>query len=614
MSGFFTQAFVYLAAAVLAVPLARRLGLGSALGYLVSGAVIGPYVLGLVGKDDQNVLHFAEFGVVLMLFLIGLELRPALLWRMRVSILGLGGAQVVLTSVAITLIAHYFGIAWQPAAAIGMTLSLSSTAMVLQTLDEKGWLKTQAGKGGFSVLLFQDIAVIPMLAIIPFLALAQTGGGAAGQDIAVVRPTGWLDALLVLGVVGGIVFGGRFLTRPIFRWIAQSRSSEVFIATALLLVIGISLAMQMVGLSPALGTFLAGVVLAESEYRHELEANIEPFKGLFLGLFFISVGASINFPLVVHSPLLILGLVALLIGVKFPLLLLLGRLFRLKLADNLMFAFILAQGGEFAFLLFSFATQNRVIGADLANIMIAVVALSMLLTPLIVMAYERWVRPRFIACVAPVADEAIDAGPGRVIIAGYGRFGQVVSRMLMADGVETTLLDNDASQIALTARFGQKVFYGDALRIELLRAAGAENAQLLIVTFGSRQKSVALVKMVRSHFPHLKILARAYDRAHTYELMAAGVDFVMREMFGSALLVGEHALRLLGSSERRAYRIMRIFKRHDEAGLEKMYELWGDDRAYGLAIRQSLKDLEQVLKDDLEDSLERESEDRLPEA
>jgi len=520
----------------------------------------------------------------------------------------------VLTSVAITLIAHYFAVAWQPAAAIGMTLSLSSTAMVLQTLDEKGWLKTQAGKGGFSVLLFQDIAVIPMLAIMPFLAMPLPGGTQAGQDIAVAQPAGWMDALLVLGVVGGIVFGGRFLTRPIFRWIAQSRSSEVFIATALLLVIGISLAMQLVGLSPALGTFLAGVVLAESEYRHELEANIEPFKGLLLGLFFISVGASINFPLVAHSPLLILGLVALLIGLKFPLLLLLGRLFRLNLADNLMFAFVLAQGGEFAFLLFSYATQNRVMDADLANIMIAVVALSMMLTPLMVMAYERWVRPRFIDCVAPAVDEAIEAGPGRVIIAGYGRFGQVVSRMLMADGVETTLLDNDASQIELTARFGQKVFYGDALRIELLRAAGAANAQLLIITFGSRQKSVALVKMVRSHFPHLKILARAYDRAHTYELMAAGVDFVMREMFGSALLVGERALQFLGSSEQRAHRIMRIFKRHDEAGLEKMYALWGDDRAYGLAIRQSLKDLEQVLKDDLEDGLGRESAERAPEA
>jgi voltage-gated potassium channel Kch len=406
--------------------------------------------------------------------------------------------------------------------------------------------------------------------------------------------------------VVGIVFGGRFLTRPIFRWIAQSRSNEVFIATTLLLVIGITLAMQLVGLSPALGTFLAGVVLADSEYRHELEANIEPFKGLLLGLFFISVGASINFPLVADAPLLILGLVALLIGIKFPLLLLLGRVFRLNLADNLMFAFILAQGGEFAFLLFSFATQNRVMSADLVNIMVAVVALSMMLTPLMIMAYEHWVRPRFIDCAAaPPGDETIDAGPNRVIIAGYGRFGQVVSRMLTADGVETTLLDNDASQIELTARFGQKVFYGDALRIELLRAAGAERAQLLVIAFGSRQKSVDLVNMVRSNFPQLKILARAYDRAHAYQLMAAGVHFVMRESFGSALLVGERALQFLGSSEERAYRVMRLFKKHDEAGLEKMYELWGDERAYGLGIRQALKDLEQVLKDDLEDSVKR---------
>ena len=581
------------------MPLARKLGLGSALGYLIAGVVIGPFVLGLVGKNSQDVMHFAEFGVVMMLFLVGLELKPALLWRMRVPILGLGGAQVVLTSFVIAIAATWFGLSWQASLAIGMTLSLSSTAMVLQTLDEKGWMKTQAGKGGFSVLLFQDIAVIPMLALIPLLATGAASESASSAHGA-SELSGWMNALLVVGVVVGIVVAGRFLTRPVFRWIAESRSTEVFVATALLLVIGISLAMQLVGLSPALGTFLAGVVLADSEYRHELEANIEPFKGLLLGLFFISVGASTDFNLVVDSPGLVAGLVVLLIAIKFPVLLLLGRLFKLKLADNLMFAFILAQGGEFAFLLFSFATQTRVIPSELSNLMIVVVAMSMIITPLMIIAYERWVQPRFADCVSEPEQEEIEPdAPPAVIIAGYGRFGQVVSRLLKADGFETILLDHDASQIELTGRFGNKVFYGDASRLDLLKAAGADHAKLLVVAFDDREKAVQLVETAHQHFPHLKVLARAYDRRHAYELMRVKAENVTRETFGSALLMGEQALRMLGSSEERAYRIMRLFKQHDESGLERMYEVWGDDKAYGLRVREELAELEKVLQDDV---------------
>jgi len=599
-SNFFTQAFVYLAAAVLAVPLARRLGLGSALGYLFAGVVIGPYVLGLVGENSQDVLHFAEFGVVLMLFLVGLELNPAKLWRMRVPILGLGGSQVVFTALAVSFVAYLLGLDWQAATAIGLIFSLSSTAIVLQTLDEKGWIKTQAGKGGFSVLLFQDIAVIPILAVLPLLSPVGVSGSM--QDaVSASHPYGWLEGSLILGVVFAIVIGGRFLTRPVFRWIAASRSTEVFMATALLLVTGITLAMEFVHLSPALGTFLAGVVLAESEYRHELEANIEPFKGLLLGLFFISVGASIDFRLVVESPGLVLGLVLLLIGIKFPVLLLLGRIFRLRLADNLMFAFVLAQGGEFAFLLFSYATQTRVLESDLANLMIVVVALSMMFTPLMIIFYERWVKPRFASCVSPPKDEEIDEDDNPVIIAGYGRFGQIVSRLLNADGIRTTLLDQDASQIEMTARFGNKVFYGDPGRVELLRAAGADKASLLVVAFSDREKTVRLVETVKKNFPTLKILARAYDRPHAYQLMAAKADVVIRETFGSALQMGEQALKLLGSDETRANRVMNLFKQHDEAGLRKMYELWGDDKAYGLRIRQELRELEKVLLDDQKD-------------
>ncbi|MDX1461194.1 MAG: monovalent cation:proton antiporter-2 (CPA2) family protein, partial [Xanthomonadales bacterium] len=379
----FQQAFIYLLAAVVAVPVAKRLGLGSALGYLLAGFLIGPAVLGLVGEEGQDVMHFAEWGVVLMLFLVGLELEPSVLWRMRVPILGLGGLQVVITSLAIGVIAVYFGFAWQTALVIGMVLSLSSTAMVLQTLNEKGWMRTPAGKRSFSVLLFQDIAVIPILAVLPFLAVAGLEGvvdahhaGSAHADM-----PGWLRGLMVMGVVVGIVLAGRFLARPVFHFIAQTRSREVFIAAALLLVVGITLAMNAVGLSPALGTFLAGVVLAESEYRHELESNIEPFKGLLLGLFFISVGASIDHQLVLADPVRIAALVLALMTIKFLVLMVLGRLFNLAMADNLMFAFALAQGGEFAFLLVSFALQNGALGLETANLLIVVVVLSMVATP-----------------------------------------------------------------------------------------------------------------------------------------------------------------------------------------------------------------------------------------
>ncbi len=605
-SSVFSQAFIYLLAAVLAVPLARKLGLGSALGYLLAGVAIGPFVFGFIGPEGQDVMHFAEFGVVLMLFLVGLELEPRVLWRMRVPILGLGGSQVVITGSVVGVAAWYFGLPWQTALAIGLILALSSTAIVLQTLNEKSWMNTAAGRAGFSVLLFQDIAVIPVLALLPFLALGSAGAGidAAATHGAEPGLAGWLRGLMVLGVVAGIVIGGRFLMRPAFHWIASTRSLELFIATALTLIVGITLAMEFVGLSPALGTFLAGVVLAESEFRHELESNIEPFKGLLLGLFFISVGASIDFGIVAGQPLLVLGLVLALIISKFLVLLVLGKIFRLNLADNLKFAFLLAQGGEFAFLLFSFATQNRVISSELSNLLVVVVVLTMMLTPLLIIVYERFVRPRFIDCVSAPADEQIDAGPSPVIIAGYGRFGQVVSRLLSADGIKTTLLDHDSSQIELTGRFGYKVFFGDASRLQLLQAAGADEARLLVIAIDEWDKAVEMVASAKKFFPQLKILARAFDRSHAYRLMEAGADIITRETFGSALILGEEALKLLGYDEARAYRLMRTFKQHDEEGLQKLYEVWGDDKEYGLRVRQNIEQLEKVLKDDSEESVQ----------
>ena len=601
---FFMQAFVYLVAAVIAVPIAKRLGFGSALGYLLAGVIIGPNLLALVGEEGQDVMHFAEYGVVLMLFLVGLELQPSVLWRMRIPIIGMGGLQVGLTAAIIGSLCYFSGYQWQTALVIGLILSMSSTAIVLQTLDEKGWMKTHAGQSGFSVLLFQDVAVIFMLAVIPFLAVtAFMDGGQLLQHVSSAeqpeRP-GWVSALLILGAVTGIVLAGRFLPRPVFRYIAKTGSNEIFIATALLIIVGITMSMHAVGLSPALGTFLAGVVMAESEFRHELEVSIEPFKGLLLGLFFISVGASIDLRLILSEPLLILGLVLGLMVVKFVVLFILGRVFKLQFADNLMFSFALAQGGEFAFLLVSFALQSHALNVDIANRLIMIVVLSMVLTPVVILIFEKVIQPRLVNAYGEPEYDEIEDVDNPVIIAGYGRFGQVVSRLLKASGYTSTLLDHDAGQIELSGRFGNKVFYGDAANGELLRSAGARRARLLVIAIDEREKAVNMIHIARQHFPGLKILARAFDRRHAYELIEAGADFIARETFGSALAMGEEALRLLGHNDQSAKRLAASFDKHDTEGMHKLSEVWGDDHAYGLRIRQNLEDLESVLQTDLE--------------
>jgi len=604
--GYFMQAFVYLAAAVIAVPIAKRLGLGSALGYLLAGLIIGPNLLSLVGHEGQDVMHFAEFGVVLMLFLVGLELQPSVLWRMRVPIIGLGGLQVLVTALVIALLCAYSGFEWQTGLVIGLVFSMSSTAIVLQTLEEKGWLKTVAGQSSFSVLLFQDVAVIFMLAVIPLLSLPVFMDDGqllmqASTATESVRPR-WLSAMLVLGVVVGIVLAGRFLTRPVFRYIAKTRSGEIFIATALLLIVTVTLAMDAVGLSPALGTFVAGVVMADSEFRHELEVSIEPFKGLLLGLFFIAVGASIDLRMLLSEPVLIVGLVLGMMALKFVVLMVLGRIFKLQLADNLMFSFALAQGGEFAFVLVSFALQSYALSYEIANQLILVVVLSMVLTPIVIIVFEKKIQPRLVGTSGVREADEIDDAENPVIIAGFGRFGQVVSRLLKASGYESTLLDHDAGQIELTGRFGNKVFYGDAANVELLRAAGAEQARLLVIAIDDREKAISMIHSVKMKFPGLKILVRAFDRTHAYQLIHAGADFISRETFGSALAMGEEALKSLGISENRAKRLVERFDQHDTEGLLKLAEVWGDDHEYGLRVRQNLEDLEQVLKADMETS------------
>ena len=529
------QTFIYLLAAVVSVPIAKRMGLGSVLGYLIAGACIGPSVLGLVNEQTgaDHVEHVGEFGVVVMLFLIGLELRPARLWEMRASVLGMGGLQVAVTAAAVLLVATVFRNDWRTGLAAGLVLAMSSTAIVLQSLGEKGMLKTPGGEACFAVLLFQDLSVIPILAVLPLLAMETVGTGGAHPD----GGPPWLQALKTLGAVAAVVVGGRFALRPVFRYIAKTGLREMFTATALLLVVGIALLMQTRGLSPALGTFLAGVVLADSEYRHQLEADLEPFKGLLLGLFFISVGAGIDFRFVAAHAGVVLALVAGLLLIKFGVLLTLGKAFRLGPDDRYLLAFGLAQGGEFAFVLIKFcvASEHRVLADPAASALTATVALSMAAAPLLLVANDLLARRRSARRNAALttgeqrAPDAVEArDQGGVILAGFGRIGTVVGRLLRSNDVPLTVLENDADWVDAIREFGLKTYYGDALREDLLVSAGVQRAKLFIVAIDDHDKSLQLVDLLRADFPHLTILARAVDRIHAYELIRARPESAAR--------------------------------------------------------------------------------------
>ena len=593
--GFFYQAFVYLLAAVVSVPIAKKLGLGSVLGYLTAGVVIGPFALGLVGAEGQDVMHFAEFGVVMMLFLVGLELQPSLLWKLKAPILGMGGLQVGATAGVIAVVGLALGFAWQVTVAVGLILALSSTAIVLQSLAEKGLMKTPGGERCFSVLLFQDISVIPVLAILPMLAVSTIAGADGSHDGIGALP-GWQQALIVAALIGLIVVGGKLLIRPAFRLIAATRLREVFTAAALLLVIGIALAMQKVGLSPALGTFLAGVVLAESEYRHELESDIEPFKGLLLGLFFIAVGASIDFTFLRENPQLVTQLVVGLVAVKLLVLAVVGRLFRLEWSQNFLFTFALAQGGEFAFVLFSFATQNGVLSPEIANPLVATVALSMAATPLLMILNEKFIQPRFAVPKQQEADLIEEQHP--VIIAGYGRFGHIVGRMLKANGINATVLDLDPEQIETLARFGMKVFYGDAARLDLLHTAGLDGAKLLILAIDDPEKCNGLVEAVRQRHPEIVILARAHSLHHAYELTQTGANQVFRETLDSAVTMGEEALKAVGFRSYQAHRAGRIFRKHERTAMGSLLKMWEEGESFWDHAREHVSELERMMQQD----------------
>jgi monovalent cation:proton antiporter-2 (CPA2) family protein len=589
--GLLFQAFIYLFAAVATVPIAKQLGLGSVLGYLLAGVIIGPHLLGLVGRGGGGVMHVAEYGVVMMLFLVGLELRPNLLWRLRGPIIGTGGAQVVLTTLVFAALALAFGFRIKIALAIGMIFSASSTAIALQTLTEKNLLNSKGGQTSFSVLLFQDLAVIPILAILPLLAMSGTAASPSSMP-----GVPWHRALLVVGVVAAIVGGGRFLIRPIFRYLASIRLQEIFTAAALLLVVGIALAMETVGLSPALGTFLAGVVLAESEYRHELESDIEPFKGLLLGLFFISVGSSIDLPLVQSRPLTMLGLVLGLLIVKFLLLFLIGKVTHLEKSQNFTFAFALAQGGEFAFVLISFAAQNQVIDTRIGNLLVATVALSMVMAPFLFTINERLVQPLFSSQLPDREADEIDEKDNPVILAGFGRFGHIVGRVLNLQGVKTTVLDLDAEQVELVRKLGAKVFYGDASRLELLQAAGADQAKLLIVAIDDEEKSLLIIETVQKHFPNLKILARAAGRDHAYRLLSHGVEHIFRETLGSSLDLSVEALRMLGFRAYEAQRAAKAFRIYDEQTVRELAPYSEDPSKLIAQAKERIRTMEELFE------------------
>ncbi len=587
------QTAIFLAAAVIAVPLSRRLGFGAVLGYLAAGVVIGPWVLRLI-SDVESILHFAEFGVVLLLFIIGLELQPARLWVMRKAIFGLGGSQVLVTAGLLGGAGYFFGLSAQAAVVAGLALALSSTAFALQSLAEKNQLTTRHGRVAFSILLFQDVAAIPILALVPLLALPP--GAVAGE--AALGET-FLGVLKVAAVLGAVIVGGHYLLREIFRWVARTRIPEVFTAMALLTVVGMAQLMELVGLSMALGAFLAGVLLADSEFRHELEATIEPFKGLFLGLFFIAVGMSVNFGLLLEQPLLIVALVAGLVLVKAAVLFAVGRASGLANAAALRLAFALSQGGEFAFVIFGVALGGRVLEPRLAELLVLVVILSMVVTPLVWMLGERALRAR----LKVPEDAPYDTPAGeenQVIIAGFGRFGQIVARILRAKQIGFTALDVSQDQVDFVKKFGNKIYYGDSSRPELLRAAKAGQATVFVLAINDVAASLRTAKTVKKHFPHLTIYARATDRRHVHQLMDLGVEVIQRETFLSSLDISRRVLIGLGLSDYDSDKAVQMFKEHDD---RRLFDDWGqhnDEEKMVLLAKEAAEELEELLAQDAE--------------
>ena len=625
MESFLLLASFYLGAAVLIVPLSVRFGFGSVLGYLAAGIVLGP-MLGLAGAETKDLQHFAEFGVVMMLFLIGLELEPRTLWDMRHRLIGLGGAQVALTAGAIAGLLHLIGQPLPVAITLGLLMSLSSTAIVLQTLSEKNLMRTGGGRASFSVLLTQDIAVVPMLAAIPLLAPTRPTGptaatygiinpgddtahhgaeGAAEPLLSLVQSLpGWAVTGLTLAIVAAIILGGHFLTRPVFRFVHASHLPEMSTFISLLMVLGIAFLMMLVGLSPALGTFVAGVVLANSEFRHQLEADIKPFKGILMGLFFMTVGVSVDTGVLAAQPFTILGLTLALIAIKAGVLLVLALIFRIKGRDRWLFTLGLAQAGEFGFLIVSFAVTQAILPGRTAQIALMVISLSMLLTPALFIAHEHLAR-RFARHDPTQPADDIDE-KGAVIIAGIGRFGQVINRMARTAGLKTVVLDSDMHAIETIRRFGAKGFFGDPTRPELLHAAGLDEAQVLVVAVDDPANAAHIVQIARKARPDIHIIARARDRVHVYELYKAGADDIVRETFDSSIRAGRYVLENMGFSEYEAAKVSQAYYKVDRAALRDLAELWvpglpvAENPAYVARSRQLEEDLAAAAMEELD--------------
>lgn len=589
-SNWLTGSLVYLAAAVIAVPLAKALGVGAIIGYLGAGILIGPWGLNLV-HDPQDMLHFAEFGVVLMLFLVGLELEPRRLWALRRPIFGWGSVQLFGSAAVMTGVAAAFGVDWRIALVAALGLAMSSTAIGLNVAAERNLLPTTSGQSLLAVMLLQDVAAIPILAFVPLLAVS--GVHAEGG--------GWLGAAKAAGVVLAIVFGGRLLLRPALRWIARSDTPEIFTAASLLLVVATAALMQSVGLSMALGAFLAGVLLAESEYRRELETDIEPFKGLLLGLFFIAVGMSIDFAVVLAKPLLVAGIVIGFLALKAFVLWGMARTMPIPLAERPPFIVLLMQGGEFGFVVFQTAAGAGVIDAPTSSLLVAAVAISMLLTPIVLLVSDRW-WARHLAAHAPGArvQEIAEPQDAPIIIAGFGRYGQIVGRLLYANGLRSTVLDHDAEQVEAMRAFGWPAFYGDATRLDLLRTAGADNAKLFVLAIDDVDQSIACAKLVREHFPNLTVVARARNVQHYFGLRAAGVELIERETLDAALMSGRSALELLGYEPHQARMLAMRFRRHTVELVERMRAHQGDDAKLISVAKAGRQQLEEQFRQERE--------------
>lgn len=598
MEGFLLYAVVYLAAAVICVPIAKKLGMGSVLGYLLAGIIIGPFALGFVGKEGEDIMHFAEFGVVMMLFLVGLELDPAKLWTLRKTILGVGTLQLVVTALLFLGAGLILGFSWQASLAVSLSLAMSSTAIVLQSLKEKNQLQTAAGRTSFAVLLFQDLSIIPILAILPLLAVA-TPTHEGSHSLLEGLPS-WVKALATLGAVTVVILAGRFVIVPLLRLVAKTRLRELFSASSLLIVVAIAFLMEQVGLSPALGTFLAGVVLANSEFKHELESDLEPFKGLLLGLFFIAVGASINFHLISAAPLKVTGWVLAVVLIKFLVLFGIGKLIKLKTADNLLLSFSLSQVGEFAFVLFSYIGSMQILEKEAVEMMMAVTALSMTVTPILLLINEKMIQPSLMKNKKEQKEADVIDEQNKVVIAGFSHFGSTIGRLLRANGVHATILDHDTDRVDLLRKMGFKVFYGDVTRVDLLESAGVEDAKIFISAIDDVNTNLQLAETLRKHFPKVKLLLRARNRYDAYELMELNPEKIYREHIDTSIRIGVDVLRMMGMRAYTATRAGQNFLRYDEAALERLSGKRHNISDYIASVREEIAHQEELLQTDLD--------------